>query len=59
MKTGNLILSRKVQEAIVIGDDIRVTVLEIGGRNVRLGVEAPEDVAVDREEVRARKEAGA
>lgn len=53
-----LILSRKTNERLMIGDDIVVTVLEVRGGRVRLGVEAPASVAVDREEVRARKQEG-
>ncbi|KKK82762.1 hypothetical protein LCGC14_2800160 [marine sediment metagenome] len=46
-----LILSRKVNEAIVIRDDIVITVLEIRGDKVRLGVDAPKEVPVHRREV--------
>ena len=46
-----LILTRKMGESITIGDDIKVTVLGIYGRQVRLGVEAPLQVIVHREEV--------
>ncbi len=46
-----LILSRKKNESIVINDDITVTVVEIRGDKVRLGVEAPPDVPVHRREV--------
>jgi carbon storage regulator len=46
-----LILSRKLNEQIVIGDRIVVTVVAIRGGNVRLGVEAPSDVPVHRQEV--------
>ncbi|GAB4318528.1 MAG: hypothetical protein Kow0074_07780 [Candidatus Zixiibacteriota bacterium] len=46
-----LILTRKLGESITIGDDIKVTVLGIYGRQVRLGVEAPLQVIVHREEV--------
>jgi carbon storage regulator len=46
-----LILTRKLGESITIGDDIKVTVLGIYGRQVRLGVEAPQKVIVHREEV--------
>lgn len=46
-----LVLSRKVNEAVVIGDDVRVTVVEIRGDKVRLGFEAPNDVTVHRQEV--------
>jgi len=46
-----LILTRKLGESITIGDNIKVTVLGIYGRQVRLGVEAPADVIVHREEV--------
>jgi|TARA_B100001250_G_scaffold374312_1_gene361046 carbon storage regulator len=49
-----LVLTRKSGESIVIGSDIRVTVLEIQGRQIRLGVEAPSDVAVHRGEVYER-----
>jgi carbon storage regulator len=48
-----LVLSRKKQESIIIGNNIRVTVIEVGPNKVRLGIEAPKDVRVDREEVRA------
>lgn len=51
-----LILTRRPQETLIIGDDIEVTVLGIKGNQVRLGVKAPDDVAVDREEIRLRKE---
>lgn len=46
-----LVLSRKRNEAIVINNEIVVTVIEIRGDKVRLGVEAPKDVPVHRQEV--------
>lgn len=51
-----LVLSRYEDESIVIGDDIVVTVVEIRGGKVRLGIEAPRDVPVDRIEARERKD---
>lgn len=50
-----LILTRRVGESIVIGESIRITVLGVKGNHVRLGVQAPKDVPVDREEIHARK----
>jgi len=47
-----LILSRHQDEIITIGDNIRVTVTEIRGDQVRLGIEAPEGVSIHRKEVR-------
>ena len=52
-----LILSRKINETIVINDNIKVTVLEVRGDKVRLGVEAPKSINVDRKEVWERKHA--
>ena len=49
-----LILTRRVGESLMIGDDINVTVLGIRGNQVRLGVDAPKDVAVHREEIYER-----
>ncbi len=46
-----LVLTRKINESIRIGDDITIKVLEIRGSQVRLGIEAPEDVKVYREEL--------
>jgi carbon storage regulator len=46
-----LILSRKVNEKIMIGDDISVSIIEVRGDQVRLGVEAPKTVKVFRQEV--------
>jgi len=46
-----LVLSRKKNESIVINNDITVTVVEIRGDKVRLGIEAPKDVSVHRREV--------
>jgi carbon storage regulator len=46
-----LVLSRKKDEKIVIGDNITLMVIEIRGDKVRLGIDAPRDVAVHREEV--------
>ncbi len=51
-----LILSRKVNEEILIGQDITVMVVELRGDKVRLGIEAPEEMEVDRKEVREAKE---
>jgi carbon storage regulator len=50
-----LVLSRKVGQVIVIGDGIRVTVTQIKGDKVRIGIDAPPDVAVDRQEVYERR----
>jgi carbon storage regulator len=46
-----LVLSRKKNESIIINDHITVTVIEIRGDKVRLGIEAPKDVTVHRREV--------
>ncbi len=46
-----LILTRRVGESLMIGDDVNVTVLGIRGNQVRIGVNAPKDVAVHREEI--------
>ncbi len=51
-----LVLSRKKHEVIRIGNDIRIYVVEICGDKVRLGVEAPRNVPVDREEIAKQKE---
>jgi len=50
-----LILTRREGESIVIGKDIVVTVLSVRGTQVRIGVAAPANVVVDREEVAQRK----
>jgi carbon storage regulator len=49
-----LILTRRVNESLMIGDQITVTVLEVKGRQVRLGVNAPKEVPVHRKEVYER-----
>ncbi len=46
-----LILTRRLGESIQIGDDIRLTFLDIKGKQIRIGIEAPKDVIVHREEV--------
>jgi carbon storage regulator len=49
-----LILTRRVGETVVIGNDVTVTVLGVKGNQVRLGVNAPREVAVHREEIYER-----
>jgi carbon storage regulator CsrA len=51
----SLVLSRRVGETIVIGDDITVTVAAINGQQIRFAINAPPDVVIDREEVHQRK----
>jgi len=46
-----LILTRRVGETLKIGDDVNVTVLGVKGNQVRIGVDAPKEVAVHREEI--------
>lgn len=50
-----LVLARKKSERILIGDNISVMIVRVQNGNVYVGVEAPDDVAVDREEVRISK----
>ena len=52
-----LVLSRKPQETIVIGEDVKISVLSVSGKQVRLGIEAPKNVAVNREEIHERIQA--
>lgn len=52
-----LVLTRKIGELIVIGDDIKIKVVEIKGRQVRLGIEAPRSIEVNREEIYVQKNA--
>ena len=49
-----LILTRKVGESVLIGDDISITVLSVRGNQVKLGVQAPKEVSVHRGEIYQR-----
>ena len=49
-----LILTRRVGETLMVGDDVTVTVLGVKGNQVRIGVNAPKEVAVHREEIYER-----
>ena len=55
-----LILTRRVGETLIIGDDVRITVLGVRGQQVRVGIDAPKSVTVHREEIyqRIKKETG-
>jgi carbon storage regulator len=53
-----LILTRKLDESVMIGDDVRVVVLGVKGGHVRIGVEAPREINVHREEVYRRIQEG-
>ncbi len=50
-----LVLTRKLQQEIVIADNIRVTILEIRGNRIRLGITAPEDIEIQRTECTRRR----
>ena len=49
-----LILTRKVNESLLVGDDVKLTVLGIKGGQIRIGISAPRDVAVHRQEIYER-----
>lgn len=49
-----LVLTRKLGESVTIGDDIKISVIDIKGRQVRLGIEAPKNMTIHREEVYAK-----
>lgn len=53
-----LILTRRVGEKLQIGDDVSVTVLSIKGNQVRIGIDAPDDVTIHREEIAERLREG-
>jgi carbon storage regulator len=49
-----LILTRRIGETLMVGDDVKVTVLGVNGNQVRIGVDAPKNVEVHREEIYQR-----
>lgn len=49
-----LILTRRISESVIIGDNVKITVLGIKGNQVRLGIDAPKEVSVHREEIYER-----
>lgn len=54
-----LVLTRKAGQTLVIGENVRVTVLSVKGNTIRLGIEAPKEVSVQREELRRRQKSAA
>jgi carbon storage regulator len=46
-----LVLTRKINESVMIGDDVEITVCDVGRHQVRLGIQAPKNVAVWRKEI--------
>ena len=46
-----LILTRRIGETVIVGDNIKITVLGVKGHQIRLGIDAPKDVSVHREEI--------
>lgn len=52
-----LILTRRISETLMVGDEVEVTVLGVSGQQVRLGIKAPKEIAVHREEVYQRIQA--
>ena len=48
-----LVLTRKVNQSIIIGDDIKIVVVDVRGDQVKLGIQAPKDISVHREEIYA------
>jgi len=51
-----LILTRRPQEAIHIGDDIKITVLSTKGNQVRIGIDAPKDVDIKRDDMKKKRD---
>jgi|TARA_R110000782_G_scaffold50366_1_gene109278 carbon storage regulator len=56
MENNMLVLTRKVGQKVMIGDNIEVTILAINGGQIKVGIAAPKSVDVDREEIRKRKQ---
>ena len=54
-----LLLTRKAGQTLVIGENVRVTVLSTKGNTIRLGIEAPKEISVEREELRLRQKSAA
>lgn len=54
-----LVLTRKTGEQLVIADNITITIVEVGPGRVKIGIDAPSDVRVDRKEIHDRKQAEA
>lgn len=46
-----LILSRRIGETLMVGDEVTVTILEVEGNQIRIGINAPKEIAVHREEI--------
>lgn len=54
MRTTNFVMSRKESETIIVGHDVEITIIKVMGNRVKIGVRAPEAVAVNRGEIEAR-----